>query len=278
MFRGFGGRRGYRRHREVTPREILVSIIIILIALSLGIGLVSAVENAMAETNEIYYKAIKIDNDDRMFHHAKRTDAGIALVYTDVKALDTVTFPEISGEFMYIEKVREDYTMHTRTVTETDSEGNTRTRTEVYYTWDYVGTESLVNKEVEIFGEIYSSTKFNFDKLMKELRLTKNNFIGDGRLRLKSDGYVYRGSDTRYYYNYVPKEVKSNFLIDFSGNDIKPVGSKSIILRYGTIDERLEEIENSVTVAKIVISFILIVATLFIVFKFVSGYHHWLER
>lgn len=48
-----------------------------------------------------------------------RTNAGNAFVYGDLKAVDTVTYPEIGGEYIYIEKVKERYTMHTRQVAHT---------------------------------------------------------------------------------------------------------------------------------------------------------------
>jgi hypothetical protein len=41
-----------------------------------------------------------------------------------LEAAEPVTYPEIGGEYLYVEKVEEHYTMHTRTVTTTDSKGN----------------------------------------------------------------------------------------------------------------------------------------------------------
>lgn len=39
-----------------------------------------------------------------MFQYGKDTNVGNAFVYGDLKAVDTVTYPEIGGEYMYVEK------------------------------------------------------------------------------------------------------------------------------------------------------------------------------
>ena len=70
-----------------------------------------------------------------------KTNIGNAFVYGDLKAVDTVTFDEIGGEYSYVEKVKERYTMHTRTVTKTRTvNGKTQTYTEIetYWTWDRI--------------------------------------------------------------------------------------------------------------------------------------------
>ena len=84
-----------------------------------------------------YNTALQIDNNSEMFSYGMRTDIGNAFVHGDLKAVDTVTYPEIGGAYMYVEKIKEKYTMHTRTVTYTTGSGKTRqthTRTETYWT------------------------------------------------------------------------------------------------------------------------------------------------
>ena len=65
-----------------------------------------------------YNKAIKIESQE-LFEYGMRTNAGNAFVYGDLKAVDTVTYPEIGGEYIYIEKVKERYTLYTRQVART---------------------------------------------------------------------------------------------------------------------------------------------------------------
>ena len=112
--------------------------------------------NKKLDENEAYNKAIRVDTTD-LFKYGIDTSVGDAFVYGDLKAIDTVTYPEIGGEYMYAKKVREEYTRHTRTVR--SSKG--KTRTEVYYTWDCVSSDAVTSKEVEFCGLMFSSDKFN---------------------------------------------------------------------------------------------------------------------
>lgn len=119
---------------EITKREILASISIIAVMLLIGFTISGRISNYILDRNEKYNKAIKIESSD-LFEYGMRTNVGYAFVYGDLKAVDTVSYPEINGEYMYIEKIEEHYNMHTRTVTTTDSKGKTHTRTETY--WSY---------------------------------------------------------------------------------------------------------------------------------------------
>lgn len=143
---------------EITKREIIASISIIAIMLLIGILISNKISERQMDKNEIYYKAAKIDNSD-MFEYGMRTNVGNAFVYGELAAVDTVTYPEIKGEYMYIEKVEERYERHERTVTETDSDGNTHTKTEVYYTWDTENTESKTVKEIKFCGVVFPYSK-----------------------------------------------------------------------------------------------------------------------
>lgn len=100
---------------EITKREILVSISIIAVMILFGILISSKISECQMDKNEIYNKAVKIESQE-MFQYGMDTNVGNAFVYGDLKAVDTVTYPEIGGEYMYVEKIKERYTMHTRTV------------------------------------------------------------------------------------------------------------------------------------------------------------------
>lgn len=111
--------------------------------------------------NEKYNKAIKIESSE-LFEYGMRTNVGYAFVYGNLKAVDTVSYPEINGEYMYIEKIEEHYNMHTRTVTTTDSKGKTHTKTETYWSWDYAGSEEQRCSEITFLGHIFPSNKVEF--------------------------------------------------------------------------------------------------------------------
>lgn len=145
---------------EVTPREILASISIIAVMVLIGVLISSKISEAQMDKNEIYNKAVKIESTD-LFQYGMDTNVGNAFVYGDLKAVDTVTYPEINGEYMYVEKVKEKYTKHTRTVTYKDSNGKTKKRKETYWTWDRVGSEDKKCNEVTFCKITFDVNKFN---------------------------------------------------------------------------------------------------------------------
>lgn len=94
---------------EITKREILASVSIVAIMLFVGILISQKISEYQTDKNEIYNKAVKIESSD-LFQYGLDTDVGNAFVYGELKAVDTVTYPEISGEYMYVNKVKEHYT------------------------------------------------------------------------------------------------------------------------------------------------------------------------
>ena len=143
---------------EVTKREILVSICIIAIMIVFGFLISNEIWNRKNDKNAEYNKAIKIETQD-LFQYGMGTNAGNAFVYGKLKAVDSVTYPEIGGEYVYIKKVKERYTMHTRTVT-TGTGKNCHTRTETYWTWDEIQSEEIHSSKIT-FLEI----EFDYSKI-----------------------------------------------------------------------------------------------------------------
>ena len=127
---------------HITKREILFSIVIISLMLLIGFIIhVNINDNLMIQYQE-YNTALKIENDTNMFTYGMRTNVGNAFVYGELKAVDPVTYHEIEGSYSYVEKVKEKYTKHYRTVTKTRTNANGKTETyterEEYWTWDAV--------------------------------------------------------------------------------------------------------------------------------------------
>ena len=113
----------------ITKREIIFSIVIIAIMLTLGFIIHGSIDNALMLKHQEYNTALRIENDADMFNYGMSTNVGNAYVHGTVSAVDTVSYPEVKGEYSYIEKVKEEYTQHTRVVTEThtDSKGTSST-------------------------------------------------------------------------------------------------------------------------------------------------------
>lgn len=149
---------------EVTKREVIAGFVIIAFMMIVGFFISDNITDWQNEQNAKYQKAIHIDNDTDMFQYGMDTNVGNAFVYGDLIAVDPVTYDEIDGEYMYIEKVKERYTMHTRRVAHTRKVGKTTQTyytTETYWTWDRVDSEDKKCKEVNFCGVTFDSGKIN---------------------------------------------------------------------------------------------------------------------
>lgn len=167
---------------RVTKREIIASISIVAIMLIVGIIISSKISDAIFDAQEKYSNAVKIESAD-IFKYGMETNVGDSFVYGEMKAVDAVTYPEIGGEYLSVTKVKERYTEHTRTVTTTDSEGNTITTTETYWTWDKVGEDSLIAERVVFCGNEFNYSQFNkqsedYIKTIKESYYVRYKYYG----------------------------------------------------------------------------------------------------
>lgn len=103
---------------EITKREVIASVVIAAVMLILGFFISGKISDYESDKNAEYQKAIHIENTD-MFQYGMDTNVGNAFVYGDLEAVDSVTFDEIGGDYLYVEKTEEHYKKHTRTVTKT---------------------------------------------------------------------------------------------------------------------------------------------------------------
>ena len=144
---------------EIKKREILFGVIIVLVMLAIGFGISGAIKEYAQSKAEKYTTAVRIE-DAGQFSYGMSTDFGNALVYGTLQAGQPVTYPELEGEYLEISMVEERYTMHTRTVTYTDSNGRSHTKTETYWTWDYDVPGSRVrNEPVQFAGPGHPRTE-----------------------------------------------------------------------------------------------------------------------
>lgn len=133
--------------------------------LIIGIIISGNINDAVMEKQQEYATALQINNDKELFEYGMRTNIGNAFVYGELKAVDTVTFDEIGGEYSYIEKVKEKYTMHTRTVTKTkivDGKSKTYTETETYWTWDKIDSWSKHSEKITFLDVEFDYGLINF--------------------------------------------------------------------------------------------------------------------
>lgn len=139
---------------KITKREVIASFAIVAVMLVLGFILGDKIQDRQNDKNAEYYKAVHIDSAE-LFQYGMDTNVGNAFIYGDLNAIDTVTFDEIGGEYMYVEKVEEHYNRHTRVVTRTrtvNGKTQTYTETEVYYSWDYHDSWDKHSKNISFCG------------------------------------------------------------------------------------------------------------------------------
>ena len=149
---------------EVTKREVIAGFVIIAFMMIVGFFISDNITDWQNEQNAKYQKAIHIENDKDMFQYGMDTNVGNAFVYGDLTAIDPVSYDEVDGEYMYIEKVKERYTMHTRQVAHTRRVGKTTQTyytTETYWTWDRVDSENKKCKEISFCGVVFDSNKID---------------------------------------------------------------------------------------------------------------------
>jgi len=240
---------------EITKREILASISIIAIMILFGILISSKISEHQMDKNEIYNKAVKIESQE-MFQYGMDTNVGNAFVYGDLKAVDTVTYPEIGGEYMYVEKIKERYTMHTRQVAHTrtvNGKSQTYYTTETYWTWDRVGSEDIKCKEISFCGVIFTS---------KKIDLPGTDYIDT----------IKESSHVRYKYYGVGTEYKGTIFTDLRD---KTIPDNTSFYNNSTIDETIEKLESDSPIIIFWIFWVILIGGM--VFGFYYLDNRWLD-
>lgn len=174
---------------EITARELLFSVIIVILMLTVGLFISEKISSAVDEKNQKYEQAAKIDGDKELFEYGMRTDIGNAFVSGTLRAEDPVSIPEIDGEYAYIKKVKEKYTRHTRTVNDYDKDGKKcGEHTETYYTWDAVSHENFTCSKISFLDHEFDYDIIHFPSA-KYLETIKES----SKIR-----YVYYVTETEY--------------------------------------------------------------------------------
>jgi hypothetical protein len=199
-----------------------------------------------------------------MFQHALNTDGGDALIYGKFTTVDPVKMPELKGEYLYIEKIREQYNMHTRTVTHSNGNGGTYTTIEIYYTWDYDGSEEVKAKTLKFMGSEFPTDRFSVGGSY-EVELNKDTVSKKYKKMLVggwSGNYLYEDckgwdnvGDHRWYFHAIDTEFSGTILADLKDHDMFNINGKDQkidVLLQQTINDVLESRIQSEKTASIV--------------------------
>lgn len=236
----------------ITKREILFSVIIILVMLTIGVCVSDGINDAVMEKHQQYNTALQIDSDKELFKYGMRTNIGNAFVYGDLKAVDTVSYEEVTGEYSYVKKVKEKYTMHTRTVHHTRSDGSSYTTTETYWTWDRVDSWSKHSEKITFLDVEFDYGQINFPY---------EDYIDT----------IKESSHIRYVYYGSPAECVGTLYTQLGDDTI----SNSSFYNNKTISETIEHLESGYEIVTFWI--VWIVLTGGIVYGFYYLDNNWLE-
>lgn len=241
---------------EIKKREVIASVVIVALMLIIGFAISEKIRQSLLEDYQVYDTAAQIDDDKELFEYGMKTNVGYAFVYGELKTIDPVSYPEVSGKYSYITKEEQEYRQHSRTVTKTytDSEGKTHTNTEIefYWTWDTMRTESK------------TATKISF--LDVEFAYEKIPFPSSHQLEIVKTGYhkrnVYYGTET-----------------DFQGTLFTTLKENTInntkFYKNQTIAKTIENLETGAEIVIFWILWILLIIGLVIGFYYLEN--KWLD-
>lgn len=233
---------------EIKKREVLASVSIVAIMLLIGVHIAGKISTYQMDKNEMYNKAVKIETKE-MFQYGMDTNVGNAFVYGDLNAVDTVTYPELDGEYMYVKKIEERYTMHSRT--STDSKGHITTT--YYWTWDEVGEENVKCNEVSFCDITFKAEKIIFPNA---------DYIKT----------IQASSHTRYKYYAVGTEYKGTLFTDLRE---KTISENSKFYNNLTIEKTLAYLESGIALWVFWLFWIVLIGG--VVFGFYYLDNRWLD-
>jgi hypothetical protein len=234
---------------EITRREIIASLVIVGVMLILGLFINSGIELWQNDQYAKYDRAARITEQD-LFQHGMDTDLGNAFVYGDLTSVDPVAMEHLDGEYSKIKRVKEHYTMHTRTYT--DSKGHTHTT--IYYSWDWVGEDKVASKHYTFLGITLPAEKFE-------------------GIRTKYNCTYNISSVDRYVFYTHPVSVKATIFTVLSKDTIS---DKSKVFEGKDIAKTVEELESGTqsTIFLVAWAFLTVIA----IAVFLYADNDWLNR
>ena len=240
---------------EITKREVLFSIIIISIMLLFGFVISDNINDSLMNEQQKYNTALQVNEDKDLFQYGMRTNVGNAFVYGHLKALDTVSYEELSDDYSYVKKVKERYTRHTRTVTKTktvNGKTKTYTDTEVCWTWDEIDSWSKKSKKIS-----FLDVEFEYESIPFPASSYITTIRESSRIR-----YVYYGTG---------KEFKATLYTQLKNNTI----NETKFYPNKTIEETLDYLKSNVKLVLFWTIWIILIIAAVVIFYYIDN--RWLE-
>lgn len=134
--------------------KIVCAVIgMVLVMGAAGTGLCILVNNAIENKYEVYTSAIQAETPEEF---RRAIDNRQNVIATDkLVANELVSHDELEGEYAYISVSHRQKIMKTRVVTYVQN-GKTKTRSEIYYDWQYFGEKSYHGESFSFMGYEFS--------------------------------------------------------------------------------------------------------------------------
>lgn len=243
----------------MTVRELMFSIVIILIMLMGGFFISEKIASHNDEQNQEYYQAMQIDGNAELFQYGMRTDVGNAFVKGNLVAVDPVTDPGIGGvPAAYIKVEEQHYNRHTRQVAHTRTvNGKTQTyyTTEVYYSWDYYDSRESHSQTVPFLG-----VEFPYGKIQMP-----GSYLYDT---------IKQSSHVRYLYYVINTEYSGVIYTNLKDNTIE---DGTPFIQADTIDEAVDYMVSNGTAGLVIFWVVWVILIGAAVFGFCYFDNKWLE-
>lgn len=256
---------------EFSKREILCSIAIVFLFILVGFFIDGKICDRIDEENEVYLRAARIEESPEQFDYALRTGFGDTLVFGQIQAVDPVSFPELKNTYLAVEKIREEYTRHTRRVSYKVGK-TTHYRTETYYTWDYKGTSELSADQVSFCGVQFPADTFHISDWTR-LSLNEDT-VDQSSLKALKGNYLYEDADTRYYFSAIPATLTGTV---FAALHHQKIEGTAEFYCGQSIEEVVAEHLKSATMYRIIFWCVWIFFCGVIIFVFAYFDNKWLE-
>lgn len=271
----------YVSNFTITKREIIFAIIIVCLSLCLGLWINDIIDDHYTQKEEIYNKALKINNENDKFKYALDTSVGNLINYGKFEVVEGVKDDWLIFDYLAYTKVTEEYTRHSRQSCSTDSNGNRHCHTEYYHTWDETDEKTIYADKIIYSGVEFYASKFNnypWQILSLSRSTIKENF---GHIK---NGYIYEKDnfwnsvgDLRYYYKVVPKEFYGTTFGIAKNKNYTPYNDNKISIENLSLDEYISSQKSHKTIIKVFFWIFYIVLVGCGVYGFIYLDNKWLE-
>lgn len=226
-------------------KRVLLVVLGAILLIPVGFSIQGAINSNGEKNARMFNTAIQATETDR-FNYTIDSHQGKLLGSGAFTPTQLVKFPEMSKQFAWVEKSKQEYTMHTREDCTTDSDGNETCTTETYYTWDFAGSDEVSTPAYKLHGREYPASIFsvgNFKHSAEACDFTPANTAGWFSDKNGCDGsYWYTDSDTRYYYDVIdPAGFTAAMIADVSDGTLKPVQGSTIDLQPKSVEQMQKE-------------------------------------